>query len=79
MGMNSMVNMSSLKSKFGKNPIFGQDKLEDRHRDKLEDKIDFVRVYGIKIINLKGVLGQDELEDKIDFVHGQTNLNTKSV
>lgn len=37
MGMNSKVSMSSLKSKFGKNPIFGQDKLEDRHRDR-QDK-----------------------------------------
>ena len=69
-----MVNMSFSKSKFGKNPIFGQDKLEDRHRDKLEDKIDFVRVHEIKIMHLKGVLGQDKLEDKIDFVHGRTNL-----
>ena len=33
--MNSMESMSFLKSKFGKNPIFGQ--------DKLEDKIDFVQ------------------------------------
>ena len=74
-----MESMSFSKSKFGKKSIFGQDKLEDRHRDKLEDKIDFVRVHGIKIINLKGVLGQDKLEDKIDFVHGQTNHNTKSV
>lgn len=31
----------------------------------------------MKIINLKGVLGQDKLEDKIDFVHGQTTYNTK--
>ena len=37
--MNSMESMSFLKSKLGKNPIFGQDKLED----KLEDKIDFVQ------------------------------------
>ena len=37
MGMNSMVRMSFSKSKFGKNPIFGQDKLEDRHRDR-QDK-----------------------------------------
>ena len=71
--------MSFLKSKFGKIPIFGQDKLEDRHRDKLEDKIDFVRVYGIKIINLKGVLGQDKLEDKIDFVQERTTYNPKRV
>ena len=69
-----MESMSLSKSKFGKNPIFGQDKLEDRHRDKLEDKIDFVRVHEIKIMHLKGVLGQDKLEDKIDFVHGRTNL-----
>lgn len=37
MGMNSMASMSFSKSKFGKNPIFGQDKLEDRHRDR-QDK-----------------------------------------
>ena len=77
--MNSMVRMSFSKSKFGKNPIFGQDKLEDRHRDKLEDKIDFVRVHEIKIMHLKGVLGQDKLGTNFDFVHGQTNHNTKSV
>ena len=28
MGMNSKVSMSFSKSKFGKNPIFGQDKLD---------------------------------------------------
>ena len=71
--------MSFSKSKFGKNPIFWTGQTRFGHRDKLEDKIDFVRVHGIKIINLKGVLGQDKLEDKIDFVHGQTNHNTKSV
>lgn len=37
MGMNSMVRMSFSKSKFGKIPIFGQDKLGDRHRDR-QDK-----------------------------------------
>ena len=37
MGMNSMVNKSFSKIKFGKYPIFGQDKLEDRHRDR-QDK-----------------------------------------
>ena len=42
-------------------------------------KSNFVLVHDIKIINLKGALGQDKLEDKIDFVHGQTNHNTKSV
>ena len=36
--MNSMESMSFLKSKFGKNPIFGQDKLEDRHRDRQDKK-----------------------------------------
>ena len=35
MGMNSMARMSFSKSKIGKKPIFGQ--------DKLEDKIDFVQ------------------------------------
>lgn len=37
MGMNWMARMSFSKSKFGKIPIFGQDKLEDRHRDR-QDK-----------------------------------------
>ena len=36
--MNSMESMSFSKSKFGKNPIFGQDKLEDRHRDRQDKK-----------------------------------------
>lgn len=33
----------------------------------------------MKIMHLKGVLGQDKLETNFDFVHGQTNHNTKSV
>ena len=35
--MNSMESMSFLKSKFGKNPIFGQDKVGLGHRDR-QDK-----------------------------------------
>ena len=71
--------MSFLKSNFGKNPIFGHGQTRFGHRDKLEDKIDFVLVHDIKIINLKGVLGQDKLEDKIDFVHERTTYNPKRV
>lgn len=46
--MNSMVRMSFSKSKFGKNPIFGQDKLGDRHRDRQDKNTDFVRVQEVK-------------------------------
>lgn len=77
--MNSMESMSFLKSKFGKNPIFGQDKLEDRHRDR-QDKKSTLSVSKIeKIMHLKGVLGQDKLEDKIDFVQERTTYNPKRV
>lgn len=31
----------------------------------------------MKMINLKGVLGQDKLGTNFDFVHGQTTYNTK--
>ena len=72
--MNSMVRMSFLKSKLGKNSYFWTGQTRRQTSGQTGQKIDFVRVHGIKIINLKGVLGQDKLEDKIDFVHGRTNL-----
>ena len=77
--MNSMVRMSSSKSKFGKNPIFWTGQTRGQTSGQTGQKIDFVRVHGIKIINLKGVLGQDKLEDKIDFVQERTTYNPKRV
>ena len=69
--MNSMVRMSSSKSKFGKT--------RRQTSGQTGQKIDFVRVQDRKIMHLKGVLGQDKLEDKIDFVQERTTYNPKRV
>lgn len=77
--MNSMVKMSFSKSKFGKNPIFGHGQTRGQTSGQTGQNTEFVRVHEMKIIHLKGVLGQDKLGTNFDFVHGQTNHNTKSV
>lgn len=59
--MNSKVNMSLSKSKFGKNPIFWTGQSRSWTPGQTGQKTEFVRVHKIKIMHLKGVLGQDKV------------------
>lgn len=71
--------MSLSKSKFGKKSYFWTRQTRGQTSGQTGQNTDFVRVQEVKRIHPKGVLGQDKLGTNFDFVHGQTNLNTKSV
>ena len=74
-----MVRMSFSKSKFGKKSYFWTGQTRGQTSGQTGQNIEFVRVHGIKIMHLKGVLGQDKLGTNFDFVHGQTTYNPKRV